>query len=53
MNTSATAPSIPVVIEHETISHEPADGTNISAVTFKSGKSPVQMNAFDDMIPMI
>jgi hypothetical protein len=43
----------PVVIEDETIVHEPADGLIVSAVTFKSGKSRVQMNTFHDMIPAI
>jgi hypothetical protein len=43
----------PVAIEDETIVHEPADGMIVSAVTFKSGKSRVQMNAFHDMIPAI
>jgi len=41
------------VIEDETIVHEPADGMIVSAATFKSGKSRVQMNAFHDMIPAI
>ncbi|HKF87363.1 MAG TPA: hypothetical protein VKB85_04750 [Propionibacteriaceae bacterium] len=41
------------MIEDETIVHEPADGMIVSAATFKSGKSRVQMNAFHDMIPAI
>jgi hypothetical protein len=40
-------------LRNETIVHEPADGMIASAVTFKSGKSRVQMNPFHDMIPAI
>jgi hypothetical protein len=43
----------PVVIEDETIVHELADGMIVSAVTFKSGKSRMQMNAVHDMIAVI
>jgi hypothetical protein len=53
MSTSATAPSIRVLIEDETIVHEPADGMIVSAVTFKSGKRRMQMNAFHYMIAAI
>jgi hypothetical protein len=53
MSTSVTAPSNPVVIEDETIVHELADGMIVRAVTFKSGKSRIQMNAVNDMIAVI
>ena len=43
----------PVVIEDEPIVHELADGMIVSAVTFKSGKSRMQMNAVHDMIAVI
>jgi hypothetical protein len=43
----------PVVIENETIVHERADGMIVSAVTFKSGKSRMQLNAVHDMIAVI
>lgn len=42
----------PAVVEDETIVHEPTPGL-ASAVTFKSGKSQMKMNAFHDMIAAI
>jgi hypothetical protein len=44
----------PVMIEDETIYHEPVEGSLISGgITFKSGKTQMQLNAFHDMIAAI